>query len=121
MRPGISTSASWISLRPQGASERSATLKSAVLVAAADDDVDMALTLPRGQSLLELDEHRNRPRIQALLGRQVERDHVPEEDQVHELGQVALALGHHLLHRGDDLAQDLVDQLEAAHDLGVLG
>ncbi len=42
IRPGISCSASWISLRPNGARERSATLKSPVM------SVDMRLLLAEG-------------------------------------------------------------------------
>ena len=74
-----------------------------------------------GEGRLEVVEDRDRTRVDALAGGQLERHEVADEDQVEQLGQLAVALG-----RGPRCtsattsSQDLVDELEAAGHLGVL-
>src|SRR5579884_1313673 len=117
MRPGISTSASSISLRPHGARDRSATLNSGSASA-------MAARYPasgRAQLGLELAQDGHRAGVYALAGGQLQGQEVAEDHQVQQLGQVPVALAPDLLHPGDHLTHDLCDQLEAADDLGVLG
>src|SRR3954453_19057362 len=116
MRPGISCSASSISLRPKAARDRSATLKSSAMILLHEGACDVrswaganwpahdsptGRTLPdvgprrcRGPGLrpepnqalaahrfLDLVEHRDRTRVDAFLGRELEARHGAEEHQ----------------------------------------
>src|SRR3954453_7335968 len=72
------------------------------------------------QLLLDGDEGRDGPGVDALTGSELERHEVADQDQVEELGQVAVALGPHLEDVGHDLPQQLAHDVEPAGDLRML-
>ena len=73
--------------------------------------------LPVTQPLLELLQDRHRAGVDAGLNRHPQGHVVAEQDQVEQLGQVAVALGPDLDDVGDHLAEQLGHQLEAPADL----
>src|SRR5437764_12593423 len=103
IRPGISSSARRISLRPKSARSMSATLYGTSVTATV-----RSAFLECG---LDLVEGRSGARVDALVQRQVERRQVADEDEVEELGQLAVAPGLDL----GDVGDDLVDHPE--HEL----
>src|SRR5436190_405062 len=137
MRPGISCSASSISLRPNAASERSATLKSSAMsgylrMNAMNPELEARLgpagplmtaqahaTLV-GERGLHVIEDRDRTRIDAFVRRHVQADHRPVVHEVEHLREAALARGLHLFDAGHDLFGPLPHEIEAPHDLRVL-
>src|SRR5437016_12455159 len=58
------------------------------------------------EGVLQVDKGRDRAGVQTLAAGQVERDEVPEEDEVEQLSQVPLPLGPHFDDVGDDLPHD---------------
>src|SRR5581483_3109034 len=126
MRPGISSSASTISLRPKSASPRSATLKStwSVIVIAVLRrflSVDAAGWKSAGAERgLDVFENGDGAGVDSLVGGHVEAHEVADEDEVEQLGQLALALGPHLLDARHHLAQPLGDEVETPAHLRVL-
>src|SRR5580704_14000201 len=73
------------------------------------------------QTPLQVLEDRHRPRVDAFAGSEMERDEVPHEHQVEELGQVPLTLGAHLDDVSYDLSKHIRDEGEAPGQLGMLG
>src|SRR5215212_10113974 len=107
MSPGISCSAREISLRPNACRLRSATLKSPAV------RVMSPVILRERHRALDLVECVHRPRVDALLGGELERDEVTDEDEVEELRQLAFALGPHLFDARHDLLQQRQGHVEA--------
>src|SRR4051794_5852227 len=120
MRPGISCSASSISLRPNAASERSATLKSSAMsgylrVNAMNRKVEarlgpagplMAARADRtlvGQRRLDVIEDGDGTGVDAFVGGHAQAHHRAVEHEVEHLRETTLAGGLHLFDAGDDL------------------
>src|SRR5437763_7963760 len=139
MRPGISCSASSISLRPNAARDKSATLKSSVMCflhegacvvrswagtnwSAHDSPTAQHYRAPRllGHCRLDVVEDGDGAGVDAFLCGELQTRHRPEEHEVEELCQRTVALGVHLLDAGHDLFGPLAHELEPAHHLRVL-
>src|SRR5436190_10292730 len=139
MSPGISCSASSISLRPNAARDRSATLKSSAMSGylrecasergcepvARLGPAGPLMTAQAGRTLLcegglDLFEDGDRTGIDALLRGEVQARHAPVEHEVEQLGERTVAGGVHLLDRRHHLVRPLLHEFEAAHHLRVL-
>src|ERR1700736_6587698 len=85
IRPGISCSASVISLRPNSASERSATLKSVSVSVAVGVIVEFSMVVSAASAFreggLELVEGRNRPGVHAVQRGEVDRDEIAQQHE----------------------------------------
>src|ERR1700732_2350699 len=83
--PGISCSASVISLRPKSASERSATLKSVAVRVAVGGIAGVAMVVgwksAFGERGLEVVERLHRPGVHAVQGGEVDRDEITQQDE----------------------------------------
>src|SRR4051812_16844478 len=145
MSPGISCSASSISLRPNAARDRSATLKSSAIDPpprrrvyvrswagtnwpARDSPTGAELTgRPRWvvtallrHGFLDLVQNRDGSGVDPFQRRQLEARDRAEEHEVEQLREGTVALGAHLLHTRDDFLRPLPHELEAPHHLRVL-
>src|SRR4051794_1670508 len=135
MSPGISCSASSISLRPNAARDRSATLKSSAMSSylrecaseriARLGPAGPLMTAQAGRTLLcegglDLFENGDRTGVDALLRGEVQARHASVEHEVEQLGERTVAGGVHLLDRRHYFVGPLPHELEAAHHLWVL-